>query len=166
MLLTDLTLQRGEIHPTRPIIQRVEQLKSDISREITAKGLRASGRTQQSITVTAIDNNVTLWGREFFATLERGSAPWSGRTGRRCSAEAFRGIIAQWIKDKGLIVDNIKSASFLIARSIMQKGTYTYRHRREDIYTPAIEQATKDINEIVTQFYNAKVNESLTEKYK
>lgn len=164
-MATDAPLQNGSNDPWQTVRARVEQLKSEISQEITAKGLRASGRTQNSLRVEREGNTIVLYGREFFAALENGTAPWSGRTGHKCTAKQFRGIIAQWIEDKGLIVDNIKSASFLIARSIMQKGTLTHRNPREDIYTPAITRATNDIEQQINLFFEQKIVSAIL-KYK
>lgn len=160
-MITDTTLQNGYPDLWQPVRARVEQLKSEISQEIAAKGLRASGRTQNSLRVEREGDAVVLYGREFFATLETGSAPWTGRTGRKCTAKQFRGIIAQWIEDKGLIVDNIKSASFLIARSIMKKGTLTHHNPRTDIYTPAITRAVDDIENQINLFFEQKIADTI-----
>lgn len=164
-MFTDITLKDGAPQLWEPLRERLEQLKAEISQEITAKGLRASGRTQESLHVEQNGNTISLFGREFFATLENGASPWDGHTGRRCTAAQFRGIIAQWIEDKGLIVDNIKSASFLIARSIMQKGTLTYSNPREDIYTPAVTRAADDIEKQINLFYSQKIADTIL-KYK
>lgn len=160
-MITDSTLKGNSRHLWQPIVKRVEQLKTEISQEIAAKGLRASGRTQRSLQVLQENNAVVLYGREFFATLENGGAPWTGRTGRRCTAAQFRSIIAQWIKDKGLIVDDIKSASFLIARAIMQKGTLTHRNPRADIYTPAMVRAIDDIQNQINEFYTQEITDTI-----
>lgn len=164
-MFTDITLKDGAPQLWEPIRERLEQLKAEISQEITAKGLRASGRTQESLHVEQNGNTISLFGREFFATLENGASPWDGHTGRKCTAKQFRGIIAQWIEDKGLIVDNIKSASFLIARSIMQNGTLTYSNPREDIYTPAVTRAADDIEKQINLFYSQAIADTIL-KYK
>ena len=84
------------------VTARLEQLRDEIRTAIASKGLRASGRTQESLHVYQEGNEVGLAGRPFFSALEFGSSAWSGKTGIRCSYEEFKGIIYQWASDKGL----------------------------------------------------------------
>ena len=75
---------------------RIVQLRDEIRAAIASKGLRASGRTQDSLRIHVDGDVVTLEGRAFFSALQYGSAPWSGRTGIKCTYEEFKGIIRDW----------------------------------------------------------------------
>lgn len=132
---------------------RMAKLRDDIRSRINAMGLRASGRTGDSLRVEVSDNEVALWGRKFFASLEYGSRYWTGTTGVRCSFEAFREIIRQWASDKGLSFGDASStdkAVSAIAITIMRQGTKLFReHGYQDVYDTLIAEALKDFQTIV-----------------
>ena len=120
---------------------RIVQLRDEIKQSIADKGLTASGRTQNSLRVYVDGNTVVLEGRAFFASLEYGSAPWSGETGIHCSYEEFKGIISQWASDK-----EFKKTVANIAWVIMNQGTKLYwAHGYRDVYDTLIEKAVEDI---------------------
>ena len=145
------------------VIARLNKLRDDIRASIGAHGLRASGRTQESLRVTHEGDEYTLWGRAFFPALQYGSSGWSGKTGIRCTFEEFKAIIRDWVRDKGI---NIKGQSSqyeraigAIAHTIMTSGTKQYRnHAYTDVYDTLIEEAMADIEEIPTGLLSLEVD--------
>lgn len=130
---------------------RIVQLRDEIREAIAAKGLRASGRTQDSLRVYVEGNTVVLEGRAFFSALQYGSSPWTGRTGIRCTFQEFKQIIYQWATDKGLNLGQAKEfdrAVGAIAWSIIHNGTKLHRSGgRLDVYDTLINEALLDIGE-------------------
>lgn len=85
------------------------------------------------------DNKGTLFGRQAFGVLETGRKPGKVPKG-------FYQIIQQWVKDKGIQVENPKSFAYLVARKIAREGTELHRQGgRADIYSPEIEKTTQEI---------------------
>lgn len=134
---------------TSTAYNRMVQLRDEIREAISSKGLRASGRTQDSLRVYVDGNTVILEGRAFFGSLQYGSSPWSGKTGIRCSYEDFKGIIYQWATDKGLNLGQakeFKKAVANIAWDIMTQGSKLYwAGGYRDVYDTLVEKAVEDI---------------------
>ena len=132
---------------------RIVQLRDEIKQSIADKGLTASGRTQNSLRVYVDGNTVVLEGRAFFASLEYGSAPWSGKTGIHCSYEEFKSIIYQWASDKGLNLgqaSDFEKAVANIAWVIMRSGTKLHRNNGYiDVYDSLIDKALADMKDLV-----------------
>ena len=130
---------------------RIVQLRDEIRAAIDAKGLRASGRTQDSLRVYVDGNTVVLEGRAFFSALQYGSSPWTGRTGIRCTFQEFKQIIYQWATDKGLNLGQAKEfdrAVGAITMSIIRNGSKLHRTgQRLDVYDTLINEALLDIGE-------------------
>lgn len=130
---------------------RIVQLRDEIREAIAAKGLRASGRTQDSLRVYVDGNTVVLEGRAFFSALQYGSSPWTGRTGIRCTFDEFRQIIYQWATDKGLNLGQAREfdrAIGAITMSIIKRGSKLHRTgQRLDVYDTLINEALLDIGE-------------------
>lgn len=130
---------------------RIVQLRDEIRAAIASKGLRASGRTQDSLRVYVDGNTVVLEGRAFFSALQYGSSPWTGRTGIRCTFDEFKRIIYQWATDKGLNLGQAKEfdkAVGAITMSIIKRGSKLHRTgQRLDVYDTLINEALLDIGE-------------------
>ena len=130
---------------------RIVQLRDEIREAIAAKGLRASGRTQDSLRVYVDGNTVVLEGRAFFSALQYGSSRWTGRTGIRCTFDEFRQNIYQWATDKGLNLGQAKEfdrAIGAITMSIIKRGSKLHRTgQRLDVYDTLINEALLDIGE-------------------
>lgn len=130
---------------------RIVQLRDEIREAIAAKGLRASGRTQDSLRVYVEGNTVVLEGRAFFSALQYGSSRWTGRTGIRCTFDEFRQIIYHWATDKGLNLGQAKEfdrAIGAITMSIIKRGSKLHRTgQRLDVYDTLINEALLDIGE-------------------
>lgn len=106
-------------------------------------GQKASGRTISSLRVEITSDGGIVWGRKPFATLE------TGRKGGKVP-RGFYKIIYDWIIDKGLIFEKLKSVAYLIARKIAREGTQLHRDGgRDDIYSKEIERTTEIIMEKV-----------------
>ena len=137
---------------TDRIAERMVQLRDDIRNNINILGLRASGRTQQSLQVEVTSNEVSLWGRKFFSAMEYGTQPWSGYTGIRCTIQAFKDIIRQWASDKGLNFGQAREherAISAITMTIIRKGSRLYRNSGYiNVYDTLIAEAIKDIGNI------------------
>lgn len=104
-------------------------------------GQKASGKTIASLHIELSENGGILWGRQAFDVLE------SGRKGGKVP-KGFYQIIQQWVKNKGIQVDNPKTFSYFVARKIAREGTQLYRNSgRDDIYSKEIEHTTKVIME-------------------
>lgn len=102
-------------------------------------GQKASGKTISSLRVYVNDNQGTLFGRQAFGVLETGRKPGKVPKG-------FYQTIQQWVKDKGIQVENPKSFAYLVARKIAREGTELHRQGgRADIYSPEIEKTTQEI---------------------
>lgn len=137
--------------------EEMGNLVKDIRENLHRLGRNASGRTSRSLTIKMFGNDrAELWGAGHYNILER------GRRGGKVPY-GFRDIIRQWILDKGIQVKPIpaktgrakKSANErgldtmagAIAYTIMKKGTRLHRMKQfDDIYTTAIERATKRID--------------------
>ena len=130
---------------------RIVQLRDEIRAAIASKGLRASGRTQDSLRVYVDGNTVVLEGRAFFSALQYGSSPWTGRTGIRCTFQEFKQIIYQWATDKGLNLGQAREfdrAVGAITMSIIKRGSKLHRTgQRLDVYDTLINEALLDIGE-------------------
>ncbi len=147
---------------TDTVYNRIVQLRDDIRQAIAAKGLRASGRTQDSLRVYVDGSKVVLEGRAFFSALQYGSSRWTGRTGVRCTYDEFRQIISDWAMAKGLNFGQAKQHErtvAAIAMSIIRRGTKVHREgRRLDVYDTLINEALLDIGEKITKVQAAAVD--------
>lgn len=130
---------------------RIVQLRDEIRDAIGRMGLKASGRTQDSLKVRVDGNAVILEGRAFFPTLQYGSKPWSGATGVRCSFDEFKGIIRDWATAKGLSFGDATTHERTIgaiAMTIIRRGSKVYRSgQRLDVYDTLIDEALLDLGE-------------------
>lgn len=119
--------------------EELESLRQRIIENHIRAGQKASGKTISSLRVDVNDNKGTLFGRQAFGVLETGRKPGKVPKG-------FYQIIQQWVKDKGIQVENPKSFAYLVARKIAREGTELYRQGgRADIYSPEIEKTTQEI---------------------
>ena len=139
---------------TRKIIEiQLTDLKNRIIENHLRAGQKASGKTIESLQVKNEDeNSIGLFGRNFFSTLE---------TGRKAGNVPynFHLIILQWIKDKGIQVENPETMAHFTAIKIAFEGTKLYREGgRSDIYSNEIE---KTIRAIETEIGRAAI-ESIT----
>jgi hypothetical protein len=81
--------------------------------------MRASGDFAESLEVRDIENGIQLWGNAYGEQLEFGRKPTT-----RGGDGSLKDRIAQWIKDKGIVANDIseKSLIYLITRKIHEQG--------------------------------------------
>lgn len=117
----------------RKVLQEeLESLKKRIIANHERAGQVASGRTKASLRVEVGNNEGILWGRSPFGTLETGRKPGKVPKG-------FYHIILQWVKDKGISVENPKTFAYFVSRKIAREGTELFRSGgRADIYSNEI----------------------------
>ena len=131
---------------------RMVQLRDEIREAIANKGLRASGRTQDSLRVYVDGDTVVLEGRAFFSALEYGSSAWTGRTGIRCTFSEFKQIIHDWASDKGLNLGQAKDfdkAVGAITMRIIKSGTRLHRNNGYlNVYDTLIDDAISDMSDM------------------
>lgn len=146
------------ITPREILREELEALRLVIIANHEKAGQMASGRTEASLHAEVTEDGGTLWGRYAFGVLE---------TGRKAGKVPmnFTAIIKQWMKDKCIQATPIlyktdrphkytpqergeNSLAYMIARKIKRSGTRLYRQGgRSDIYSQAIEEATRKIGE-------------------
>ena len=135
----------------RSVYNRMLELRDEISSSIERNGLRASGRTQDSLRVYVDGDVVTLEGRAFFSALQYGSAPWSGKTGIKCTYDEFKSIIRDWAQAKGLNFGQAKEHERTIGAitmSIIRNGSKVFRKsERLDVYDTLITDALLDMGD-------------------
>lgn len=133
------------------IVARMNQLKDDIRERLATTGKVASGRTSRSLIVVDDGMTITLYGRPFFPSVQYGSSRWNGHTGVRCTFQAFRQIISEWVQAKGLNFGQHKAherAVSAITANIIRQGTKDWReHRYTDIYDTLIAQCWQDLQD-------------------
>lgn len=131
--------------------EELENLKQKIIDNHLRAGQKASGRTIASLRIEATDDTGILFGRKAFGTLE------TGRRGGRVP-KGFYHIILQWVKDKGIQVENPKTFAWFVSRKIAREGTSLYRQGgRADIYSNEIPNTTETILRRLTGAFGADV---------
>lgn len=144
------------------INEELERAKLIIIQHIWRNGQNASGRTVDSLHVVMNPEGGTLYGRNFFGTME---------TGRRAGKipYGFSGIILQWMRDKGIHGTPIAyktnrahkytpqergdlSMASAIARTIARSGTRLYRKGgRADVYSDVIPETMERLGNRLMQ---------------
>lgn len=130
----------------RIVTERLERLRADIVSAIENKGIKASGRTQDSLRVVPYDGGVML----IAGAGERAPIPTLeiGRAGGRVPKN-FTDIIVEWSRDKGLDWGDDKQrrriAGAVAWGKIAKVGTD--RHAQNvDVYSTLVEQAAADVS--------------------
>jgi hypothetical protein len=96
-----------------------------------------------------------LTGRQAFATLETGSAPWSKKPKR--VPKWFADLIGEWIDRRGLDLNQ-----WAVAHSIIHKGSKLYRSGgRADIYSPEIQKTMDRLGDRIVERYAVLVTDRL-----
>lgn len=144
------------------INEELERAKLIIIQHIWKNGQNASCRTVDSLHVVMNPEGGTLYGRNFFGTME---------TGRRAGKipYGFSGIILQWMRDKGIHGTPIAyktnrahkytpqergdlSMASAIARTIARSGTRLYRKGgRADVYSDVIPETMERLGNRLMQ---------------
>jgi len=121
------------------VYKKLEDLRSRIAENIKSSGQSASGMTAQSMVIKKEANRITLYGREFFGTLE---------TGRKPGKVPPISNILNWLQSRGMQLEgssNLRRA-WGIATNISKFGTKLHQSGgRKDIYTNEIEKFKSEI---------------------
>lgn len=137
------------------IREELESLRRRIIDNMSAAGQHATGKTRDSMQVEVGDTYGVLTGRRAFATLERGSRPWSRQPKR--VPKFFADLIGEWIEAKGLDLNK-----WAVARTIIRDGSKLFRTGgRDDIYSPEIEKASAAIADRVAERYSVLITNRL-----
>jgi hypothetical protein len=110
------------------IEQLLQNVKSDITQDMTAKNFSASGKTITSFEIVADDSTGSLAVPAHFLTLVQDRE--DGGKGRRNAPVSIEGRegIKQWIQSRGFSYDiPIDSLVYLIARKLKEKGNRIYQ---------------------------------------
>lgn len=139
----------------------LKKLRERIKANMDAAGQTTTGKTAESMKVEIrgggdmASATGILSGRQAFAALETGSAPWSKQPGR--VPRFFADIIGEWIEKKGLDLNK-----WAVAHSIIRRGSSLYRSGgRADIYSPEIEKTLEAIGNRIIDKYTLLVTDRL-----
>lgn len=136
--------------------EELEALRQRIGENMEAADQIATGKTRDGMRVEVRGLAGVLTGREAFATLERGSRPWSKKFKR--VPKFFADLIGEWIEAKGLDLNK-----WAVAHTIMTKGSKLYRSGgRSDIYSPELQRTMDTIGRRVIDQYTVLVTNRLT----
>lgn len=130
----------------RIVTERLERLRADIVSAIESKGIKASGRTQDSLRVFPYDSGVML----IAGAGERAPIP-TLEIGRPAGAvpKNFTQIIFDWSVDKGLAwgddKERKKIAGAVAWGKIRKKGTNRHTNP-QDVYSTLVQQAAEDVS--------------------
>ena len=141
--------------------EELEDLRKRIIENMDSAGQTVTGKTARSLRVEVTesggDTYGILTGRRAFATLERGSRPWSKRPKR--VPRFFADIIGEWISNRGL---DGKLNKWAVAHTLIHSGSSLYRKGgRDDIYTPEIQKTLDNIGSRIIEGYRVLVTDRL-----
>lgn len=138
------------------LAEELDALRQRIGANMETADQIATGKTRDGMRVEVRGLAGVLTGRQAFATLERGSRPWSKKFKR--VPKFFADLIGEWIDAKGL-----KLNKWAVARSIITKGSKLYRSGgRSDIYSPELQKTMDAIGKRVLDQYTVLVTNRLT----
>lgn len=142
----------------------------DLRALMSSTGANASGKTSASllneVTATEGSARMLITGGTGWAFVEQGR----GRTRRKGNGQ-LRGIIKQWIDDKGIQPEEgmtKDTLSFLITRAIHSRGTLLYLlQERREIYTAVLtEDRLKKVEELAKERVTSAVESQLLKNIK
>ena len=135
--------------------EELEDLRKRIIENMGKADQIVTGKTRDSMQVEVRDNMGVLTGRQAFATLETGSAPWSKKPKR--VPKWFADLIGEWIDRRGLDLNQ-----WAVAHSIIRKGSKLYRSGgRADIYSPEIQKTMDRLGDRIVERYAVLVTDRL-----
>lgn len=138
------------------LTEELEALRQRIGDNMEAADQIATGKTRDGMRVEVRGLAGVLTGRRAFATLERGSRPWSKKFKR--VPKFFADLIGEWIDAKGLDLNK-----WAVAHSIMTKGSKLYRSGgRSDIYSNELPKTMDAIGKRVLDRYAVLITNRLT----
>lgn len=137
------------------LLEELEDLRKRITENMAGADLIVTGRTRDSMNASVQGNAGTLTGRQAFATLEKGSRPWSRRP--KYVPRFFADLIGEWIDKRGLSLNK-----WAVARTIIDQGSRLYRKGgRNDVYSPELQKTIDKIGQRVVEHYAVLVTDRL-----
>lgn len=127
------------------VVFHVEQIRSGIVQNMSSMGRTTSGASVNSLLAVPDKNGVgaSLMGAPQWAVMQHGRKPGGVPSN-------FREIIKEWAKRKGISITvrngqtqeaAMDRFSYIVARSIMKKGTKLYRDKDyNDIFDTLVDQ--------------------------
>ena len=138
------------------LTEELDALRQRIGANMETADQIATGKTRDGMRIEVRGLSGVLTGRQAFATLERGSRPWSRKPKR--TPKWFADLIGEWIDAKGLDLNK-----WAVARSLITKGSKLYRSGgRADIYSPELQKTMDAIGKRVLDQYAVLVTNRLT----
>lgn len=138
------------------LAEELDALRQRIGANMETADQIATGKTRDGMRVEVRGLSGVLTGRQAFATLERGSRPWSRKPKR--TPKWFADLIGEWIDAKDLDLNK-----WAVARSLITKGSKLYRSGgRADIYSPELQKTMDAIGKRVLDQYAVLVTNRLT----
>lgn len=131
------------------------QIGVDMLRNLVPK---VTGKTANSIRYVATENRLTIYGREFFRSLETGRAPR-----RSSSYGGFDQHLAEWLRAKGFQTKTSRTGKVYyrigdqwytpdsLAWKINKQGDKTFRQGGKDVYFSYVEKFIAELTEKVKQ---------------
>ena len=137
------------------LLEELDALRKRIIDNMGKAGQIVTGKTRDSMQVEVRGDGGVLTGRQAFATLETGSAPWSKKPKR--VPKFFADLIGEWIDHKGLDLNK-----WAVAHTIIHKGSKLYRSGgRADIYSPEIQKTMDRLGDRIVERYAVLVTDRL-----
>lgn len=137
------------------LLEELESLRQRITENMGRADQIVTGKTRDSMQVSAQGNAGVLTGRRAFATLETGSRPWSKKPKR--VPKFFADLIGEWIDARGLELNK-----WAVAHTLIHKGSKLYREGgRADVYSPELQKTIDRIGERILDQYAVLVTDRL-----
>ena len=137
------------------LTEELEALRQRIGANMETADQIATGKTRDGMRVEVRGLAGGLTGRQAFATLEKGSRPWSRQPKR--TPKWFADLIGEWIDAKGLDLNK-----WAVAHTIIHKGSKLYREGgRADIYSPELQKTIDRIGDRILDQYSVLVTDRL-----
>lgn len=150
--------------------EELEAMREHILQNHIAAGQMVTGKTGGSMQVEIIPGGGSttgiISGASYFATLETGSEPWRNIHTRKrrdgseypSAPKWFIDVIGQWIRDKGLNIQN----PWAVATKIMTSGSGLYRAGgRTDIFSSEIDPGVRRIADRLAGLFDVQLVNSI-----
>lgn len=152
------------------ITKVLSQTRDEIRANMASKGINASGRTSAAIVVEQGSGSIRLVkkaGRNApLSTLEigrpGGNVPGGFRTtkaGKRDVSNAFKYILIEWAKAKG-IADFGWGAATMLGRRIAAEGTLRNKNH-VDVYSTPVKNATERLKSDIRSWFVTQLRETI-----
>jgi hypothetical protein len=155
------------------VIDILNTAKTEIISNIEGQGIKASGRTQNSLKVEDRGQSIVLFSDGSgapFTTIQYGRP--AGKV-----PYTFEKILIQWMKDKGVSVQPIPykterehkytplergymQRAYFTAKKIREDGTNRHKSPNENVYSQPIAKAVKSLNDGILKL----IVKSITDK--